>query len=162
MSYRNEGRVPLVPRGGSRRLLLGLAVDPTAATTAATAPQVLLVVMMIVRRGRWGRGRCRLGGRRRGGGRRRRGCGGGRGGSGLGVLASLPGPLAVLDEAQELQGTLSFPVRALGPTPFVASFTAQVVLAADGDASSKALHDGTMHSRGDRAPSKEPRPGGPP
>ena len=72
MSYRNEGRVPLVPRGGSRRLLLGLAVDPTAATTAATAPQVLLVVMMVVRRGRWGRGRCRLGGRRRGGGRRLR------------------------------------------------------------------------------------------
>lgn len=77
------------------------------------------------------------------------------------MLASLPGPLAVLDEAQELQGTLSFPVRALGPTPFVASFTAQVVLAADGDASSKALHDGTVHSRGDRAPSRGPRPEGP-
>lgn len=157
MPYRNQGRVPLVPGGGRWGLLL--ALDPTAATIIAAAQQVLLVVVVIVRRGRWGP-RC-LGGCRRGGGGRRGGRGGSRCG-GLGVLARLPGALAMLDEAQELQGALPLPVGALSSASLIAAFAAQVVLAADGDASPQALHDGTVHSWGDGAPSQEARPGGRP
>lgn len=118
--------------------------------------------MVIVWWGRWGCCRCCLRGCRRGSRGRWRGCSGGGSGCGLGVFSSLPSPLAMLYQAQELQGALSFPVWTLSPTTFIASFTAQVVLAADSDPSPEALHDSTVHSRGDWAPSKEPRPRGPP
>lgn len=144
---RNQGRVPLVPRGRGWRLLL--SVYPTTATTGATVQQVLLVVMVVVWWGWRGCCGCCLGGCRWGGGGRRSGRSGGSGGRGLGVLASLPCPLAVLDEAQELQGALPLAIRTLSPTTLIASFAAQVVLAADGDPSPEALHDSTVHSRGD-------------
>lgn len=159
VSYRNQGWVPLVSGGWSWWLLL--SIDPTTTTTIATVQQVLLVVMVIVWWGRWGCCRWCLGSYRWGSRGRWKGCSGGSRRRGLGVFASLPCPLTMLDKAQELQGALSFPVWALSSTTFIASFTAQVVLAADSDSSPEALHNSTVHSWGDWTPSREPRPRGP-
>lgn len=119
------------------------------------------MVMVIVWWRWWGCGCC-LGGHRRGSRGRCRGCGGGSCGCSLGMFASFPCPLAMLDQAEKLHSAFPFSVWALGPTTFIASFTAQVVLPADSNASPQAFHNSTVHSRGDCAPSKEPHPRSPP